>query len=47
MIYVACDAIEGEARVVDDEELADFAWSKRGQLTDYVPYGSTLPSRTI
>jgi 8-oxo-dGTP diphosphatase len=39
MIYVACDAIDGEARVVDDEELADFTWSKSDQLADYVPYG--------
>jgi 8-oxo-dGTP diphosphatase len=39
MIYVACDAIEGDARVVDDEELTDIAWSKRDQLTEYVPYG--------
>lgn len=39
MIYVACDAIEGEARVVDDEELVDFAWAKRNQLAEYVPYG--------
>ena len=39
MIYVACDAIEGNARVVDDEELVDFAWATRDQLAEYVPYG--------
>jgi 8-oxo-dGTP diphosphatase len=39
MIYVACDAIEGEACVVDDEELVDFAWVKRDRLAEYVPYG--------
>lgn len=39
MIYVACTVIEGEAKLVDDDELADFAWPTRGQLTEYVPYG--------
>lgn len=39
MIYVACDVVEGEARVVDDDELVAFAWSTRGQLAEYVPYG--------
>jgi 8-oxo-dGTP diphosphatase len=39
MVYVACDVVEGEARVVDDEELVDFAWSNRDQLAEYVPYG--------
>jgi 8-oxo-dGTP diphosphatase len=39
MIYVACDVIDGDARVVDDDELVDFAWSQRDQLVEYVPYG--------
>jgi 8-oxo-dGTP diphosphatase len=39
MIYVACDIIEGDARVVDDDELADLAWVKGGDLAEYVPYG--------
>lgn len=39
MIYVACDVINGEARVADEDELADFVWSKREQLAEYVPYG--------
>jgi len=30
---------EALARVVDDEELVDFAWSKRDKLGEYVPYG--------
>jgi 8-oxo-dGTP diphosphatase len=39
MVYVACAVVEGEAKVVDDDELVDFAWSNRGQLAEYVPYG--------
>jgi 8-oxo-dGTP diphosphatase len=39
MVYIACDVISGEASVVDDEELDEFAWLKRDQLTEYVPYG--------
>ena len=39
MVYVACDVVEGEARVVDDEELVDFAWSNQDQIAEYVPYG--------
>ncbi|WP_134662013.1 MULTISPECIES: NUDIX hydrolase [unclassified Amycolatopsis] len=38
MIYVACESGGGEASVVDDEELAEVAWSSRAELTDYVPY---------
>jgi 8-oxo-dGTP diphosphatase len=39
MIYVACDVLNGEARVTDEYELADFAWSEGGRLAEYVPYG--------
>jgi 8-oxo-dGTP diphosphatase len=39
MVYVACNVVEGEPRLVDDEELADLVWSNRDQLTEYVPYG--------
>ena len=39
MIYVACDVVDGQARVADEEELADFVWSDRERLTEYVPYG--------
>lgn len=38
MIYVACNVVKGNARVVDDEELVDFAWADQGNLTEYVPY---------
>jgi 8-oxo-dGTP diphosphatase len=39
MIYVACDVIDGEAKIIDDDELADFIWTKGSQLAKYVPYG--------
>lgn len=38
MIYVACSVVDGDARVVDDEELVEFAWSARQSLAEYVPY---------
>lgn len=38
MIYVAFDSAEGEARVVDEEELDSFAWVKHHELKTYVPY---------
>lgn len=39
MIYVACDLIEGQATVGDDDELSDFAWSDRNSLGRFVPSG--------
>ncbi|RZS32490.1 8-oxo-dGTP diphosphatase [Herbihabitans rhizosphaerae] len=39
MVYVACEAVSGDARVVDDEELAEFSWVSKGELNEYVPYG--------
>ncbi len=38
MVYVACDVLSGTARVGDDEELAEVAWSDRATLTERVPY---------
>lgn len=38
MIYVACQVIGGTATVIDDDELAELAWSDGVQLADYVPY---------
>lgn len=38
MIYVACNVESGTARVIDDEELDDVAWTGRDKLSDYVPY---------
>lgn len=43
MIYVACDVVNGEARVADDDELADIVWSERDQLGQLVPYGFYEP----
>lgn len=43
MHYVACDLVEGEARVADDEELAEIAWARLNQLPNYVPYGLFEP----
>jgi 8-oxo-dGTP diphosphatase len=43
MVYVACGVVDGEARVVDDEELAELAWAERGQLAEYVPHGFFEP----
>lgn len=38
MIYIACDVVAGDVRVVDDEELDDFAWVSGDNLKEYVPY---------
>lgn len=38
MIYVACEATEGTARVADDDELAEVEWCDRATLADHVPY---------
>lgn len=38
MIYVAFDSVEGEASVVDDDELDSLAWVKHSELKTYVPY---------
>jgi 8-oxo-dGTP diphosphatase len=43
MIYVACDVIDGNAALVDDDELEEFVWSSHTQLTEYVPYGFFPP----
>jgi 8-oxo-dGTP diphosphatase len=38
MIYVAFNSAEGEATIVDDEELDSLAWVSYDDLTTYVPY---------
>lgn len=38
MIYVACRVVAGAATIADEDELAEFAWADRAELTDYVPY---------
>lgn len=39
MSYTACDVVEGEARVADDEELDAVAWVSHEEIAEYVPYG--------
>lgn len=39
MTYVACELVDGEARVADGDEIAELAWVSHGQIGDYVPYG--------
>jgi 8-oxo-dGTP diphosphatase len=39
MSYVACEVVGGEARVADEEELAEVAWIRLGEIPDYVPWG--------
>jgi 8-oxo-dGTP diphosphatase len=46
MIYVAFDTVEGEASVVDEEELDSLEWVMRHELVDYVPYGLFEPVQT-
>ncbi|WP_171117836.1 MULTISPECIES: NUDIX hydrolase [unclassified Streptomyces] len=38
MSYTACEAVEGEARVADADELDAVAWVAHSEITDYVPY---------
>lgn len=38
MIYVACDAVEGEAYVADADELAEVEWCNRERVAAYVPF---------
>jgi 8-oxo-dGTP diphosphatase len=39
MSYTACEAVAGEARVADDEELDAVAWVGHSEIADHVPYG--------
>lgn len=39
MSYTACEPLQGEARVADDEELDAVAWVAHSEIADYVPYG--------
>lgn len=39
MFYTACEPVQGEARVADDEELDAVAWVAHGEIKEYVPYG--------
>lgn len=39
MFYTACEPIQGEARVADEDELDAVAWVTHGEIKEYVPYG--------
>lgn len=39
MSYTACEVVDGEARVADDDELDAVAWVKHEDISQYVPYG--------
>ncbi|MEV4041479.1 NUDIX domain-containing protein [Streptomyces sp. NPDC049744] len=39
MSYTACEPVQGEARVADEDELDAVAWVAHGEIKDYVPYG--------
>lgn len=43
MVYVACDVVNGHARVTDHDELSEVVWSEHQQLTEYVPHGFYAP----
>ncbi|MFE7398817.1 NUDIX hydrolase [Streptomyces sp. NPDC057557] len=43
MSYTACEALSGEARVADDEELDAVAWVAHAEISEYVPYGLFEP----
>lgn len=43
MSYTACEVLEGEARVADDEELDAVAWVGHSETKEYVPYGLFEP----
>jgi 8-oxo-dGTP diphosphatase len=39
MSYTACEPIQGEARVADEDELDAVAWVAHNEIAEYVPYG--------
>ncbi|MFF0588473.1 NUDIX hydrolase [Streptomyces sp. NPDC003781] len=39
MSYTACEPVQGEARVADEDELDAVAWVAHSEISDYVPYG--------
>lgn len=38
MMYVACEVVDGEARVADADELAAVEWVERDRVREFVPY---------
>ncbi|REK84407.1 NUDIX hydrolase [Streptomyces inhibens] len=43
MSYTACSVVSGEARVADEEEIAEVAWVALTEIPAYVPYGLFEP----
>ena len=39
MSYTACEIVDGEARVADDDELDAVAWVAHSEIAEHVPYG--------
>ena len=39
MSYTACEPVQGEACVADEDELDAVAWVAHGEIKEYVPYG--------
>lgn len=39
MSYTACEVVQGDARVADDDELDAVAWVTHKEIPEYVPYG--------
>lgn len=39
MSYTACEVVDGEAHVADDEELDAITWAAHSELPELVPYG--------
>lgn len=43
MSYTACEVVQGEAYVADEEELDAVAWVSHAEIPEYVPYGLFEP----
>lgn len=43
MSYTACEVVDGEARVADDDELDTVAWVRHDEIPVLVPYGLFEP----
>ncbi|MER7053432.1 NUDIX hydrolase [Streptomyces sp. NPDC000351] len=43
MLYTACEPVQGEATVADEDELDAVAWVAHSEIGDYVPYGLFEP----
>lgn len=43
MVYTACTVVDGKAEVLDDDEIAEVAWVKHGEIAEHVPYGLFEP----